>query len=403
MASLKSTLSLLAEHESVLIALLEASDGLTVNELAARAAPARTGEPGLSANTLQRMLELGLVEERPGESVYLELSLPLRGFLGHLLRSHELVTPEAIRGYVSEIDGQGRALLAAGIAQDAQVAVLALERIAAAIERVRNYAGANHGAILERVVRAKAGADGYSVRERYLRINALWQDYLGPLRALVEPGEWAHASFDRIGEILMQARESFMAYGVVADACERVRVRLVRMRAQAHGCYADAYRELLPLYERARRQNLISEGCGRWLEHLGRHGPLKLASALPVARVSWQGQFNDAALGARLVALARFDPVAPPPLADASGQRPDVVSIGRLRAALVKAAPIDDLLAWLAAQLAGASMGELVRAYVALSLVAAVPAHGDTQPDSCWLSRPDGRIGYRPLAVERRP
>ena len=40
----------------------------------------------------------------------------------------------------------------------------------------------------------------------------------------------------------------------------------------------DAYRELLPLYERARRQNLISEGCGRWLEHLGRHSAASVRS-----------------------------------------------------------------------------------------------------------------------------
>lgn len=403
MASLKSTLSFLADHESVLVALLESTDGLTVGELAVRVAASRANDPGLTATTVQRMLDLGVVEERPGESVYLELSLPVRSFLGHLLRTHELVTPEAIRGYVTEIDGQGRALVAAGADADSQAAVLALERIAAAIERVRNYAGANHGAILERVLKAKAGADGYSVRERYLRINALWQDYLSPLRALVEPGEWAHASFDRLGEILMQVRGVFAAFGVVADACERVRARLVRMRAQAHNCYADAYRELLPLYERARRQNLISEGCGRWLEHLSRHSPLKLAGALPVARVSWQGQFSDTALSARLVALARFDPVAPPPLADAADQRPDVVSISRLRAALREAAPIDDLLAWLGRELSGASLGELVRAYVALSPAAAHDASTATVADRRWLRRPDGRIGYRALAIERRP
>ena len=122
-----------------------------------------------------------------------------------------------------------------------------------------------------------------------------------------------------------------------------------------------------------------------------------------MARVSWQGQFNDAALGARLAALARFDPVAPPPLADAPGQRPDVVSIGRLRTSLGQAAPIDDLLAWLAAQLTGASLGELVRAYVALSPIAAPNAGSDALRDEHWLARPDGRIGYRPLAIEHRP
>ncbi len=202
MASLKSMLSLLAEHEALLLALLEATDGLTLSELALRLA-SRGSDAMPTQGALQRMLDLGIVEERPGESVYLELSLPLRGFLGHLLHSHELVTPEAIRGYVSEIDGQANALVDAGLRGDAQAAVLALERMAAAIERVRHYASANHDAILERVLRAKAGADGFSVRERYLRINALWQDYLSPLRALVEPGEWAHASFDRLGDILL--------------------------------------------------------------------------------------------------------------------------------------------------------------------------------------------------------
>ena len=403
MASLKSTLNLLAENEAVLVALLQAADGLTLSELALRVAATRGAEATLVPATLQRMLDLGVLEERPGESVYLELSLPLRGFLGHLLQTHELVTPEAIRGYVTEIEGQGRALVDAGVERDAQAAVLALERVAAAIERVRHYAAANHGAILERVLRAKAGADGFSVRERYLRINALWQDFLGPLRALVEPGEWAHASFDRLGDVLMQARELFMTHAVVADGCERARARLLRMRAQAHGNYADAYRELLPLYERARRQNLISEGCGRWLEHLSRHGPSPLARALPVARVNWQGQFNDAALGARLMALVQFDPVAPPPLEEAADARPNVVSISGLRVALQAAAPIGDLLAWLAQELPEVSLGELVRAYVALSPLAAANAVANAPADRHWLARADGRVGYLPLAIERRP
>ena len=396
MASLKSSLSFLAEHEILLMALLDAPDGLTQGELAARGITTRNADSSLTPVVLQRLLDLGILEERPGESVYLELNLAVRSFLGHLLRTHELITPEAIRGYVTELEGQGRALADAASNADAQSAVLALERLAAAIERVRSYANANHAAILQRVLRAKAGADGYSVRERYLRINALWQDYLGPLRALVEPGEWAHSSFDRLSELLSHAREAFIAHGVVADGCERVRARLLRMRTQAGACYAEAYRELLPLYERARRQNLIAEGCGRWLEHLSRHSAGRLASALPVARVSWQGQFNDAALTARLLALVKFDPVAPPPMSEEISGRPDVVSITRLRAALTLARPIGDLLAWLAEQLPHASRAELVRAYVALSPNAIANAD---QPEQRWLLRPEGQIGYRPLAI----
>lgn len=63
---------------------------------------------------------------------------------------------------------KGRALATAAVEQDSQAAVLALERVAAAIERVRSYADANHGAILERVLRGKAGADGYAAAQ------ALW-------------------------------------------------------------------------------------------------------------------------------------------------------------------------------------------------------------------------------------
>ena len=74
-----------------------------------------------------------------------------------------------------------------------------------------------------------------------------------------------------------------------------------------------------------------------------------------------------------------------------------------LRTALGQAAPIDDLLAWLAAQLKGASLGELVRAYVAISPIAARPAGSEALGAERWLARPDGRIGYRPLAIERRP
>lgn len=396
MASLKSTLNLLAEHEALLRALLEAPDGLTPADLAVRLR-AHGVDTAALPTLLQRLLDLAIVEERPGETVFLELTLPVRAFLGHLLRSHELITPEAIRGYVTELDGQGRALADAQAGSDAQAAVLALERMAAAIERVRAYAQANHGAILERVLRAKAGADGYSVRERFLRINALWQDFLSPLRALVEPGEWAHAAFDRCTDTLAAAREAFILYGVVADGCERVRARLTRMRSTAGACYAEAYRELLPLYERARRQNLIAEGCARWLEHIGRDGAARLAGALPTARMRWQGQFSDAALGARLLAMLRFDPSPPPPLADGAGAPPQIISVTQLRERLRRQLPQADLLAWIAISLPKAPLTELIRAYVALSTTLPVEAEAAALPQQ--LARHDGRIGYRPLAV----
>lgn len=400
MASLKSTLNLLAEHETLLRALLEAPDGLTPADLAARMRQNSAETPALQP-LLQRLLDLAIIEERPGETVFLELTLPVRAFLGHLLRSHELVTPEAIRGYVTELEGQGRALLDAQASADAQLAVLALERMAVAIERVRAYAQANHGAILERVLRAKAGADGYSVRERFLRINALWQDFLSPLRALVEPGEWAHAAFDRCNETLNQAREAFILHGVVADGCERVRARLTRMRGAAGACYAEAYRELLPLYERARRQNLIAEGCARWLEHCGRDGNSRLAGALPSARMRWQGQFSDAALAARLLAMLRFDPSPPPPLADGIDSRPQIVSLTLLRERLQRQLPQADLLAWIAQMLPQAPLTELIRAYVALSTTLDVDTSGD--PPITALTRSDGSIGYRALAIRARP
>lgn len=392
MASLRSLLNLLADQDALLRALLEAPEGLTEAELQARLPAGESVAPG----ALKRLLDLGVIEERPGESLSLELSLAARGFLGQLLRMYELVTPEAIRGYVGEIDAQRQALIAAAPAVDAQAATLALERMAAAIERVRAYANANHAAILERVVATKAGADGYSVRERYLRINALWQDFLSPLRALVEPGEWAHTAFDAARQALADGREAFFAHGVVAEACTRVQARLLRLRMQAGHCYSEGFRELLPLYERARRQNLIAEGCGRWLHALAERGAGGLGKALPIARVQWQGQFSDAALAARLVEMGRHQPLQPPPLGSAAATQASIVAVQRLRRELEAALPVADLLAWIAPRIPQAPLAELVRAYVAL----AADGRTEAQSPPGLLERADGRIGYRPLSID---
>ena len=96
-------------------------------------------------------------------------------------------------------------------------------------------------------------------------------------------------------------------------------------------------------------------------------------------------------------------PAAPPPLGEAADARPNVVSISGLRVALQAAAPIGDLLAWLAQELPEVSLGELVRAYVALSPLAAANAVANAPADRHWLARADGRVGYLPLAIERRP
>ena len=89
MASLRSLLNLLADQEALLRALLEAPDGLTQTELQARL-PA--GE-SVSAGALKRLTELGVVEERPGES----LSRPAPESSGYTRTAHHLPHPPESR------------------------------------------------------------------------------------------------------------------------------------------------------------------------------------------------------------------------------------------------------------------------------------------------------------------
>ena len=301
MIPLRTFFTFAAEHEALLRALFEHRDGLSGAALRRLAAELR-GETGPSPETvIQRLFDYGIIEERASESLMLELTRPVRDFLGHLLQSHELVTPEVIRGYLSELDNESRKLAEAASANDEQLALLSLEKLVSAIERVRHYAHINQMAILERVLRIKNHPERFSVRERFLRINDLWSHYLVPLRALIELGGAAHATFDGTERELGKAGAVFRYQAALHRALRETEVRLQRMRTDVTTAFTEAYREVLPLYEKLRRQDGIARGAAALLETLAGSGPRELAARtpLPLVRFRMLGQINDAEMIAR--------------------------------------------------------------------------------------------------------
>lgn len=302
--------------------------------------------------TWQRLLELHVIVPLEEGSSHYVMAQPLFQLLSFLYNDALPTSPEIIQGYIAALESARKRLVAGVEAMDPLSVVMAANEVDHTLRRMRDDLDATHRAVLAEVARYKADRTSVTVRERYLRIVSLMDQYVHPLVEIIRVDGLLMNTLEGTDMALRAARDQgvYTEIGMI----ERNERQLRALRRRAIHTLNESRKELQPLYDVLRRSSAIAHGATLALGRL-RHMRLEdwTTNYVPqAARASVECPPTDAVLRHILYEVIAHPPIPPPVLSmnERSDTPPDYVRLLWLNAladVLREELPVKDLTGWL--------------------------------------------------------
>lgn len=209
--------------------------------------------------TWQRLLELQiLVPLEEGSSHYV-MAQPLLQLINYLYNDAVPTSPEIIQGYIAALESARKRIVIGIEAGDALSVAMATNEVDHTLRRMQDDLDATHRAVMSEVARYKADRTSVSVRERYLRIVGLMDQYVHPLVEIVRVDGLLVSVLDETDLALRAAREQgvYVEMGMIARNERQIRA----LRRRSIHTLNESRRELQPLYDVLRRASAIAHGA----------------------------------------------------------------------------------------------------------------------------------------------
>lgn len=302
--------------------------------------------------TWQRLLELQiLVPLEEGSSHYV-MAQPLLQLLNYLYNDAVPTSPEIIQGYIAALESARKRIVIGIEAGDALSVAMATNEVDHTLRRMQDDLDATHRAVMSEVARYKADRTSVSVRERYLRIVGLMDQYVHPLVEIVRVDGLLVSVLDETDLALRAAREQgvYVEMGMIARNERQIRA----LRRRSIHTLNESRRELQPLYDVLRRASAIAHGATL---ALGRLRQMKqddwvINYMVQADRAGIECPPTDAVLRHVINEVISHPPTPPPVLSmeENADTPPDYVRLLWLNAlpdALREELPVKDLTAWI--------------------------------------------------------
>ena len=302
--------------------------------------------------TWDRLVELHVIVPIEESSAHYVMSQPLLQLLNFLYNDAVPTSPEIIHGYIAALES-ARKRIAMGVeAGDTLSVAMAANEVDHTLRRMQDDLDATHRAVLAETARYKADRSSVSVRERYLRILTLMDQYVHPLVEIVRVDGLLESTLAETDMVLRAAREQgvYTELGMVERNERRIRV----MRRYAIHTLNESRKELQPLYDVLRRSSAIAHGATL---ALGRLRQMKLEEwvnmyVTPTSNARIEVPPTDEVLRRIVDEVVNHPPVPPPLLntAENGDTPPDYVRLlwlNELPGLLKEDLPVKDLTGWL--------------------------------------------------------
>ena len=302
--------------------------------------------------TWERLIELQVIVPVEEGSSHYVMSQPLLQLLNFLYNDAVPTSPEIIQGYIAAMES-ARKRIALGVeAGDALSVAMATNEVDHTLRRMQDDLDATHRAVLAEVARYKADRTSVSVRERYLRILTLMDQYVHPLVEIIRVDGLLESTLTETDMVLRAAREQgvYVEIGMVERNERQIRV----MRRRAIHTLNESRKELQPLYDVLRRSSAIAHGATL---ALGRLRQMKLEDWValymtPTTNARVEVPPTDEVLRRIIDEVVNHPPIPPPLLntAESADTPPDYVRLLWLNALpdlLKEELPVKDITNWL--------------------------------------------------------
>ncbi|MEO8067803.1 MAG: hypothetical protein ABI599_08945 [Flavobacteriales bacterium] len=306
----------------------------------------------LPETTWQRLIDLQIMLPLEEGSAHYVMAQPLLSLFNYFYNDALPTSPEIIQGYIAALESARKRMLAGVEALDPLPVGMAATEVDHTLRRIQEDLDATHRAVMAEVARYKADRGSVSVRERYMRILSLMDQYVHPLVQIVRVDGQLVDTLDLTDQALRAAREQgvFTEVGAI-DRNER-QIRALRRRS-IH-TLNESRKELQPLYDILRRSSAIAHGATLALNRL--HA-LKLEEwvehyVVQAGRSSVECPPTDAVIRTTIHHVIAHPPQPPPSLnmQETAGTPDDYVRLlwlNGLQQAIKEELPVKDLTDWL--------------------------------------------------------
>jgi len=359
----------LADHFDLIDDLYAGSNSYARGDLFALVRQHRSkGNP--SIDHLEGQLhELQIVEEKPGATAAYELRSQLRRYLEYLFTQHQLGTPERIKALLVEVQSLAERLEINGN-PSLDRAERYLGKIGDTLEDLRAYSRRNREAIVADIVELRSAEQPLSSRDRYVFILELWEEYLLPLRELIEKGKFAVRVFAGVERKLKNVQQKVADNSATATLARSTIDRLKRLQRDLMDDLHAAITEVAPLYEKLRRESLIAKGAGGLLNRLDAEAEVEALGltewfAFPV--YTFRDLFSDWDLQGYVQEVKHHEPAEPPSINPPTEiQQKQFVPWDNVKTHMKEALPLDDAFAWLLQNYPDLPLTDILRLYTRL-------------------------------------
>ncbi len=209
--------------------------------------------------TWQRLLELQILVPLEEGSAHYVMAQPLLQLINYLYNDAVPTSPEIIQGYIAALESARKRIVIGIEAGDALSVAMATNEVDHTLRRMQDDLDATHRAVMSEVARYKADRTSVSVRERYLRIVGLMDQYVHPLVEIVRVDGLLVSVLDETDLALRAAREQgvYVEMGMIARNERQIRA----LRRRSIHTLNESRRELQPLYDVLRRASAIAHGA----------------------------------------------------------------------------------------------------------------------------------------------
>jgi hypothetical protein len=327
---------------------------------------------GNSARILDRLLEYGIVIPLPNSPAY-EMGDVAEGIIAQLRHDNSLGLADEVRAHLEDLQRQVQGIDESLDGTDPERLGRHVEAIQTRIKAIHRHLLNNGWAVDAIVSRAKTRTRKVPLKQRYSEVLEAWDNYIEPIRAMVDPNGPFEILFENLESGIAGAVERVAGEaGVVAEKprLELLLLRLMYLRGFLRQHLADAADRLLPLVREVRANSVVARGASVLLGQLrgATVGIDQVAAAIPVSRRTSPGAIAGREhIEAYVAALTDYQPEPQPFFAHkpASPAAPPPVDTGAAVREIRHSGPIPDLFQWLADRYRErADTGDLLELYL---------------------------------------
>ncbi|MCF1442002.1 hypothetical protein ACI2VK_10040 [Ralstonia nicotianae] len=345
----------------------------------------------------------GLLERSPEADGEWEIPPAVTDFVLHLAKRQRLMAPGELKGLLLDMDEDVYVLARLVGRREVSLVNTSALRLVTYLQRAQKLCTDHHAAVLLKVAEIKMREDKRPLRERYAFILSLYERHIKPMQGLVDRDGLLTKLLERLLNIIRDA--DWMSDGVVSTPVSRLRAHVLQLKRDSSEKFLESYNEVMPLYNKLRRDHELAAAVASMLDVAGRHGIGAWDFSRHMPTVYWTAEnlFTDYALEDHVRGIQEYAEDEPEPLITLNSPgvptAPDPMYMEEVIERLRHESPVPDVLRWLFEGYASQTETEILCAYQDISEHPELTtAHDDDEVEAIF-----GTVVYTyfPLRIER--